>query len=55
LKKNSKKILEMDEKRLRKKLALIRTDYEKGRLQPTPAGQPKLATPRANHFQLVTN
>jgi hypothetical protein len=40
-------------KRLRKKLALIRTDYEEGRLQPTPAGHPKLATPRANHFLLV--
>jgi hypothetical protein len=34
-------------------VALIKTDYEKGRLQPTPAGHPKLATPRANHFLLV--
>jgi hypothetical protein len=36
-----KKFIEIDEKRLRKKLALIRTDYEEGRLQPTPAGHPK--------------
>jgi hypothetical protein len=28
-------------------MALIKTDYEEGRLQPTPAGQPQLATP---HF-----
>jgi hypothetical protein len=35
------KNIEMDEKRLRKKMALIKTDYEKGRLQPTPAGHPK--------------
>jgi hypothetical protein len=32
-------------KRLRKKMALIETDYEEGRLQPTPAGHPHLATP----------
>jgi hypothetical protein len=51
--KNSKKIIEIDEKRLRKKVALIKTDYEEGRLQPTPAGHPQLATPRANHFLLV--
>jgi hypothetical protein len=43
----------MDEKRLRKKVALIMTDYEKGRLQPTPAGHAQLATPRANYFLLV--
>jgi hypothetical protein len=35
----------MDEKRLRRKVALIMTDYEEGRLQPTPAGHPQLATP----------
>jgi hypothetical protein len=34
-------------------VALIKTDHEEGRLQPTPAGHPKLATPRANHFLLV--
>jgi hypothetical protein len=28
-----------------KKVALIKTDYEEGRLQPTPAGHPQLATP----------
>jgi hypothetical protein len=39
------KIIEIDEKRLRKKVALIKTDYEKGRLQPTQAGHPQLATP----------
>jgi hypothetical protein len=32
---------------------LFKTDYEEGRLQPTPAGHPQLATPRANHFLLV--
>ena len=34
----------MDEERLRKKLALIMTDYEEGRLQPTRADHPQLAT-----------
>jgi hypothetical protein len=48
-----KKIIEIDGKRLIKKMALIKTDYEKGRLQPTPAGHPQLATPRANYFLLV--
>jgi hypothetical protein len=38
-----KKIIEIDEKRLRKKVALIKTDYEEGRLQPTPAGHPSWA------------
>jgi hypothetical protein len=38
---NSKTIIEIDEKRLRKKVALIKTDYEEGRLQATPAGHPK--------------
>jgi hypothetical protein len=28
-------------KKLRKKVALIKTDYEEGRLQATPAGHPK--------------
>jgi hypothetical protein len=27
------------------KMALIKTDYEEGRLQPTRAGHPQLATP----------
>jgi hypothetical protein len=40
-------------KRLRKKVTLFKTDYEKGRLQATPAGHPQLATPRANPFLLV--
>jgi hypothetical protein len=40
LRKKSKKIIEIDEKRLRKKVALIKTDYEEGRLQPTQAGHP---------------
>jgi hypothetical protein len=26
-------------------VALIKTDYEEGRLQPTPAGHPHLASP----------
>jgi hypothetical protein len=39
------KIIEIDEKRLRKQVALIKTDYEEGRLQPTQAGHPQLATP----------
>jgi hypothetical protein len=39
------KIIEIHEKRLRKKVTLIKTDYEEGRLQPTPAGHPQLATP----------
>jgi hypothetical protein len=34
----------MDEKTLRKKMALFKTDYEKGR---------GLATPRVNYFLLV--
>jgi hypothetical protein len=46
--------MEIDEKRLRKKGALIKTDYEKGRLQLTPAGHLQLATPRANYFLLVS-
>jgi hypothetical protein len=41
-KKNSKKIIKIDEKRLRKKVALIKMDYKEGRLQPTPAGHPTL-------------
>jgi hypothetical protein len=28
-----------------KRVSLIMTDYEEGRLQPTPAGHPQLATP----------
>ena len=36
-----KKFIEIDEKRLRKIVALIKTDYEEGRLQPTPAGHPQ--------------
>jgi hypothetical protein len=40
-------------KDLEKKVALFKTDYEKGRLQSTPAGHPQLATPRANPFLLV--
>jgi hypothetical protein len=36
--KELKRIIEIDEKRLRKKVALIKTNYEEGRLQPTPAG-----------------
>jgi hypothetical protein len=43
----------MDEKILRKKVVLIMTDYEEGRLQPTPAGHAQLAIPRANYFLLV--
>ena len=35
-------------------MALFKTDYEKGILQPTTAGQPQLATPRANYFLLVS-
>jgi hypothetical protein len=34
-------------------VALIKTDYEKGRLQPIPNGHPQLATPRVNYFLLV--
>jgi hypothetical protein len=52
-KKIRKKIIEIDEKRLKKKVALIKTDYEKGRLQPTPASHPQLAPPRVNYFLLV--
>jgi hypothetical protein len=40
-------------KKLEKKMALIRIDYKEGRLQPTPAGHPQPATPRANYFLLV--
>jgi hypothetical protein len=32
-------------KKLKKKVALIKTVYEEGRLQPTQAGHPQLATP----------
>jgi hypothetical protein len=32
-------------KDLEKKVALIKTDYKEGRLQPTQAGHPQLATP----------
>jgi hypothetical protein len=41
LKERIRKTIEIDEKRLRKKVALIKTDYEEGRLQPPPAGHPK--------------
>jgi hypothetical protein len=34
---------------------LIKTDYEEGILQPTPAGHLQLATPRASYFLLVSN
>jgi hypothetical protein len=34
-------------------VALFKTDYEEGRLQPTPAGHPQLANPGANYFLLV--
>jgi hypothetical protein len=34
-------------------MALFKTDYEEGRLQPTPAGHPQLATPKENYFPLV--
>ena len=40
-KKVREKIIEIVEKRLRKKMALFKTNYEEGRLQPTPAGHPK--------------
>jgi hypothetical protein len=33
------------QKKTYKKVALIKTNYEEGRLQPTPAGYPQLATP----------
>jgi hypothetical protein len=45
LRKKFEKLIEIDEKRLEKKVALIKTDYEKGRLKPTPASHPQLATP----------
>jgi hypothetical protein len=35
----------MNGKKLTKKVALIMTDYEEGRLQATPAGHHQLATP----------
>jgi hypothetical protein len=50
-----KKIIEIGEKRLRKIVALIKTDYEKGKLQPTPAGHPQLAIRRPSYFLLVLN
>jgi hypothetical protein len=55
LRKKFGKNIEIDEKIFRKKMALIKTDYEEGRLQPTPAGHPQLATLRANYFLLVKN
>ena len=42
-------------KDLEKKVALIIIDYEEGRLQPTPAGHPQLATLRANPFSTGLN
>jgi hypothetical protein len=36
-----------------RKVALIKTDYEEERLQPTSAGHSQLATPWANYFLLV--
>jgi hypothetical protein len=45
-KKNTKKIIEIDEKRLRKKVA-IRQTMKKG-----DCSQPQLAIPRANYFLL---
>jgi hypothetical protein len=32
-------------KKDRKRVALIKTDYEEGRLQPIPGGHPQLVTP----------
>jgi hypothetical protein len=37
--------MKINEQRLRKKVALIKTEYEEGRLQSTQAGHPQLATP----------
>jgi hypothetical protein len=34
---------------------LIKKDYDEGRLQPTPASHPQLATPRVNYFLLVVH
>jgi hypothetical protein len=45
-----KKIIEIDKKRLRKKVALIKTDYEEERLQPTQAGHYQLATPTTHYW-----
>jgi hypothetical protein len=39
--KNFKKFIEIDKKKVRKKVALIKTDYEEEIQQPTPAGQPQ--------------
>jgi hypothetical protein len=39
-KKIQKEIIKIDEKRFWKKVALIKTDYEEGRLQPTQAAHP---------------
>jgi hypothetical protein len=50
---NSKKFIEIYLKRLRKKVVLFKTDYEEGKLQPTLADHPQLATPRASYFLLV--
>jgi hypothetical protein len=44
-KKEFEKIIKIDEKKKEEKVALIKTDYEEWRLQPTQAGHPKLATP----------
>jgi hypothetical protein len=38
---------------MKKDLEKSSLDYEEGRLQPTPAGHPQLATLRANPFLLV--
>jgi hypothetical protein len=40
-------------KDLEKKCPWLRQTHKEGRLQPTPAGHPQLAIPRANHFLLV--
>jgi hypothetical protein len=34
-------VIEIEKKRLRKKVALFKTDNEEGKMQPTPAGHPK--------------
>ena len=43
--KKIEKIIKIDEKRLLKRVALIKTDYEEGWLQPPPAGHPTLLSP----------
>jgi hypothetical protein len=49
--KKFEKIIEINGKKFRKKMVLIKTGYEEGRLQPTPAGHPPAGHMGGHHIE----